>query len=44
MIEIDQPHHRFRLAGQVTRKLQDLYFAACKGEDDRYASWLTPIV
>jgi hypothetical protein len=24
--------------------LQDLYFAACKGEDERHADWLTPIV
>ena len=40
-----QPQHRRRhRRAAVTRKLQDLYFGACKGEDDRYASWLTPIV
>ena len=35
--------HRHGEPGEVTRKLQDLYFGACKGEDDRFASWLTPI-
>jgi len=30
--------------GPLTRKLQDLYFGVCKGENDRYADWLTPIV
>jgi branched-chain amino acid aminotransferase len=44
VIEIDQRTIGTGEPGEVTRKLQDLYFAACKGEDDRYSSWLTPIV
>jgi branched-chain amino acid aminotransferase len=44
VIEIDNRVIGTGEPGAVTRKLQDLYFAACKGEDDRYASWLTPIV
>jgi branched-chain amino acid aminotransferase len=43
VIEIDQRTIGSGSPGPLTRKLQDLYFAACKGEDDRYASWLTPI-
>jgi branched-chain amino acid aminotransferase len=44
VIEIDQRTIGTGEPGDVTRKLQDLYFAACKGEDDRFSSWLTPIV
>ena len=44
VIEIDRRAIGSGSPGPVTRKLQDLYFAACKGENDRYASWLTPII
>ena len=44
VIEIDRRTVGDGAPGPLTRKLQDLYFGACKGEDDRYASWLTPIV
>jgi branched-chain amino acid aminotransferase len=44
VIEIDQRTIGSGEPGDVTRKLQDLYFGACKGEDDRFSSWLTPIV
>ncbi|MEL7209650.1 MAG: branched-chain amino acid transaminase [Actinomycetota bacterium] len=29
--------------GPVTRKIQQTYFAAVRGEDDRYADWLTHV-
>jgi branched-chain amino acid aminotransferase len=44
VIEIDNRRIGDGEPGEVTRALQDRYFAACKGEDDRYASWLTPII
>ena len=43
VIEIDRRPVGDGEIGQVTRRLQELYFAVCKGEDDRYASWLTPV-
>ena len=30
--------------GPVTKKLQDLYFAAVKGDNKTYANWCTPVV
>jgi branched-chain amino acid aminotransferase len=44
VIEIDRRPIGDGEPGPVTRKLQDLYFAACKGENERYAGWLTPVV
>jgi branched-chain amino acid aminotransferase len=44
VIEIDQRTIGSGSPGPITRKLQDLYFGACKGENDRYATWLTPII
>jgi len=44
VIEIDERIIGTGAPGVLTRKLQDLYFAACKAEDDRHAGWLTPIV
>jgi branched-chain amino acid aminotransferase len=44
VIEIDNRRIGDGEPGEVTRQLQDRYFAACKGEDDRHAGWLTPIV
>jgi branched-chain amino acid aminotransferase len=43
VIEIDRRTIADGEPGPVTRRLQELYFGACKGEDDRYAGWLTPI-
>jgi branched-chain amino acid aminotransferase len=43
VIEIDHRPVGDGAPGMVTRRLQELYFSACKGEDDRYASWLTPV-
>jgi branched-chain amino acid aminotransferase len=43
VIEIDRRTIADGEPGPVTRRLQDLYFGACKGEDDRYVGWLTPI-
>ena len=44
VIEIDHRPVGDREPGRVTRQLQTLYFKVAKGEDDRYASWLTPVV
>jgi len=44
VIEIDRRPVGDGKPGKLTRQLQALYFAACKGEDDRYAGWLTPVV
>ena len=44
VIEIDRRPVAGGQIGTITRQLQQLYFAACKGEDDRYAGWLTPVV
>ena len=44
VIEIDQRTIGTGSPGLVTSKLQALYFGVCKGDDDRYESWLTPIV
>jgi len=43
VIEVDRRPVGEGTPGPITRKLQELYFAACKGEDDRYAGWLTPV-
>ena len=44
VIEIDRRPVADGEPGNVTRRLQQLYFGVCKGEDDRYARWLTPVV
>lgn len=44
VIEIDRRPIGTGSPGELTSKLQELYFAVCKGGNDRYASWLTPIV
>jgi branched-chain amino acid aminotransferase len=44
VVEIDNRRIGDGEPGEATRALQDRYFAACKGEDDRHADWLTPIV
>jgi branched-chain amino acid aminotransferase len=31
------------LPGPITRKIQNIFFKAVKGEEDRYRSWLTPL-
>jgi branched-chain amino acid aminotransferase len=44
VIEIDRRRIGDGEPGEITRTLQDRYFAACKGDDPRHADWLTPIV
>jgi branched-chain amino acid aminotransferase len=44
VIEIDRRRIGDGEPGEITRNLQDRYFAACKGDDPRHADWLTPIV
>jgi branched-chain amino acid aminotransferase len=43
VIEIDRRRIGDGEPGELTRTLQDRYFAACKGDDARHADWLTPI-
>ncbi len=43
VIEVDRRVIADGEPGKVTRGLQQLYFSVCKGEDDRYESWLTPV-
>jgi branched-chain amino acid aminotransferase len=43
VIEIDHRPVGEGSVGPITKRLQELYFAVCKGEDDRYARWLTPV-
>ena len=43
VIEIDHRSVADGQVGPITKQLQQLYFAACKGEDDSYAQWLTPV-
>ena len=44
VIEIDRRRIGDGEPGDITRSLQDRYFAACKGDDSRHTDWLTPIV
>ncbi len=44
VIEIDRRRIGDGEPGEITRNLQDRYFAACKGEDARHTDWLTPII
>ena len=44
VIEIDRRTVGTGAPGPVTRKLQEMYFGVCRGEDDRYAEWLSPVV
>jgi branched-chain amino acid aminotransferase len=43
VIEIDRRVVGDGEPGPVTRKLQELYFHACKGDDDLHTEWLTPV-
>ncbi len=43
VIEIDRRRIGDGEPGAVTQRLQKLYFDACKGEDERFAEWLTPV-
>jgi branched-chain amino acid aminotransferase len=43
VIEIDKRPIGGGAPGAITQRLQTLYFGACKGEDDRYATWLTAV-
>jgi len=43
VIEIDRRGIGDGEPGPVTRKLQELYFHACKGDADTHTEWLTPV-
>jgi branched-chain amino acid aminotransferase len=43
VIEIDRRTIADGEPGPVTQRLQTLYFDVCKGVDERYAGWLTPV-
>jgi branched-chain amino acid aminotransferase len=42
IIEIDHRPIGTGAVGPISTKLQRLYFAACLGEIEKYASWVTP--
>jgi branched-chain amino acid aminotransferase len=43
VIELDHRPIGDGLIGRHTRRLQELYFSAVRGEEPRYRSWLTPV-
>lgn len=43
VVEIDRRRVGDGKVGQVTKKLQKLYFDAVKGDSQKYSSWLTPV-
>ncbi len=43
VVEIDRRRIGSGEPGPATQRLQQLYFDACKGRDDRYAAWLTAV-
>jgi len=43
VIEVDRRTVGNGSAGPLTRRLQDIYFRAVRGEEPRYRHWLTPV-
>jgi branched-chain amino acid aminotransferase len=43
VIEVDRRTVGNGSAGPLTRRLQDIYFRAIRGEEPRYRHWLTPV-
>ncbi len=43
VVEIDHRRIGSGDIGPITERLQSAYFAAVRGDDERYASWLTPV-
>jgi branched-chain amino acid aminotransferase len=41
--EVDHRPVKDGKIGPITKKLQEIYFAAVKGDSDKYAGWLTPV-
>jgi branched-chain amino acid aminotransferase len=42
IIEVDGRKVGAGEVGKVTRQLQNLYFAAARGDNSNYSSWVTP--
>lgn len=43
IIEVDKKKIGSGGVGPVTRKLQDVYFSAARGDNPKYADWVTPV-
>jgi branched-chain amino acid aminotransferase len=43
VVELDHRPIGGGRVGPVSREIHDVYFAAVRGEDDRFSHWLTPI-
>lgn len=43
VVEVDNRKIKNGAVGEITKKLQDIYFKAAKGDDPKYSDWLTPV-
>ena len=43
VVELDRRKIGGGSVGPLTRRLQDIYFRAVRGEEPRYRSWVTPV-
>ncbi|KAF0134187.1 MAG: branched-chain amino acid aminotransferase [Candidatus Saganbacteria bacterium] len=43
VLEVDRRSVKEGKIGSITKKLQELYFSAVRGETSKYSSWLTPV-
>jgi branched-chain amino acid aminotransferase len=43
VLEVDKRKVGNGKIGPITRKIQDIYFAAVRGEIPKYTKWLTPV-
>jgi branched-chain amino acid aminotransferase len=43
IIEVDDKKIKEGKIGPITRQLQDLYFAAARGDNPKYSRWVTPV-
>jgi branched-chain amino acid aminotransferase len=43
VLEVDRRPIKDGKIGPITKKIQDLYFSAVRGEIAKYSSWLTPV-
>jgi len=43
IIEVDKQKISSGKVGEITKKLQEIYFKAAKGDDPKYLEWLTPV-
>lgn len=43
IVEVDNRKIKDGKVGPITKKLQDIYFAAARGDNPKYADWVTPV-